>query len=161
MAHVTKASLIGLVHVNKSNEGDLLNRIMASKAMTAVPRGYLFCAKRTPVNPAEDSEDSLFADAGSGGAEFVFGQIKNNLAAKIVISHRYHMETVIVGYDEEAEKDIKPSKIVMDEIIPENVEDIVINQEKARRGVRTRSDRAESWLVGFLAGKGRFLVAGW
>lgn len=46
---------------------------MASKAMTAVPRGFLFCAKHTPVNPAEDSEDPLFADAGPGGAEFVFG----------------------------------------------------------------------------------------
>jgi hypothetical protein len=64
------------------------------------------------------------------------------------------METVIVGYDEEAEKDIKASKIITDEVIAENVEDIVINQEKARRGVRTRSDKAESWLVGFLAGKG-------
>ena len=64
------------------------------------------------------------------------------------------METVIVGCDEEVRKDIKASKIVMDDVIPENVEDIVINQEKAKRGVRTQTRKAESWLVGFLAGKG-------
>jgi hypothetical protein len=160
MAHITRASLIGLVHVNKSNEGDLLNRIMASKAMTAVPRGFLFCAKHTPVNPADDGEDPLFADAGPSRAEFVFGQIKNNLAAKIMISLQYHMETVIVGYDEEAQKDIKASKIFTDELIAENVEDIVISQEKARRGVRTRRGKAESWLVGFLVGKGE-VASGW
>jgi Cu/Ag efflux pump CusA len=73
----------------------------------------------------------------------VFGQIKNNLAPKIMISLQYHMETVIVGYDEEAQKDIKASKIVTDDVIPGNVEDIVISQEKARRDVRTRRDKAD------------------
>jgi hypothetical protein len=42
------------------------------------------------------------------------------------------------------------------------VEDIVLEQEKKRRSVRTQGAKAETWLVGFLAGKGevpsKFLV---
>jgi hypothetical protein len=81
-------------------------------------------------------------------------QIKTNLAAKIMISHRYHMETVIVGYDAEVQKDIKASKLMIHGLITQNVEDIVIEQEIKRRSVRTQGAKAETWPVGFLAGKG-------
>jgi hypothetical protein len=110
MAHVTKSSLIGLVHVNKSNEGDLLNRIMASKALTAVPRGFLFCASDKPIEK-HDGDRDLFTESHSRRQEFLLGQIKNNLAAKVMISHRYHMETVTVGHDEDAQKDIKHRRL--------------------------------------------------
>ena len=111
MAHAAKASLVGLVHVNKSNEGDLLNQIMASRALTSVPRGFLFCAYYKPIEMLDpnDGEDPYFAELHPGRQEFLFGQIKNNLAAKVMVSHRYHMETVTVGYDAEAQKDIKAS----------------------------------------------------
>jgi energy-coupling factor transporter ATP-binding protein EcfA2 len=139
VAHAARASLVGLVHVNKTNEGDLLNRIMASKALTAVPRGFLFCANHKPIETLDDSdgEDHLLAEPQSGPQEFLLGQIKNNLAAKVMISHRYHMDTVIVGYDEEAQKDIKASKVVIHGLIAQNVEDIVLEQEKAKKRVRT------------------------
>jgi hypothetical protein len=71
-----------------------------------------------------------------------------------MVSHRYHMETGIVGYDAEAQKDIKASRLVIHGLIAQNVEDIVIEQEKKRRSVRTQGAKAETWLVGFLAGKG-------
>ena len=156
VAHAARASLVGLVHVNKTNEGDLLNRIMASKALTAVPRGFLFCASHKPIEALDDSdgEDHLLAKSQSGWQEFLLGQIKNNLAAKVMISHRYHMDTVIVGYDVEAQKDIKASKIVIHGLIAQNVEDIVLEQEKAKKRVRTEGGKAEAWLVGYLKGKG-------
>jgi hypothetical protein len=34
------------------------------------------------------------------------------------------------------------------------VEDIVLEQEKARKGVRTQGTKAAAWLVGYLKGKG-------
>src|SRR4029453_13062091 len=98
LAHDTGASLIGLVHVNKSTEGDLLNRIMASRAITGVPRAFLFSAKYD--QPSEDQDE--IPDSASGlnpRTEFVFGQIKNNLAGKEMISLRYHMGTEVVGRD--------------------------------------------------------------
>jgi hypothetical protein len=101
-----------------------------------------------------DVEDPYFAELHPGRQEFLFGQIKNNLAAKVMVSHRYHMETVTVGYDAEAQKDIKASRLVIHGLIAQNVEDIVLEQEKKRRSVRTQGAKAETWLVGFLAGKG-------
>lgn len=71
-----------------------------------------------------------------------------------MISLQYHMETVIVGYDAEVQKDIMASKLVIHGVITQDVEDIVLEQETKRRSVRTQGARAETWLVGFLAGKG-------
>jgi AAA domain len=153
MAHDTKTSLIGLVHVNKSTEGDLLNRIMASKALTAVPRGFLFCAKYTPKASAEGKDDP--GEPPPPRNEFVLGQIKNNLAAKVMISLRYHMETEIVGYDDEADKEIRASMLIIsDHSVAQNIEDIVLEQEKARKGVKTQGVKAKQWLIGYLTGKG-------
>ena len=78
VAHAAKASLVGLVHVNKSNEGDLLNRIMASRTLTGLPRGFLFCANHTPIETLDDSdrEEHLLAEPRTGRQEFLFGQIK-------------------------------------------------------------------------------------
>jgi hypothetical protein len=63
------------------------------------------------------------------------------------------METVIVGYDTEAQKDIKASKVVIHGLIAQNVEDIVLEQEKAKKSVRTEGGKAAAWLVGYLKGK--------
>jgi hypothetical protein len=68
----------------------------------------------------------------------LLGQIKNNLTAKVMITHRYHMETEIVGYDTEAQKDIKASKVFIHGLIAQNVEDIVLEQEKAKKSARTQ-----------------------
>ena len=115
IAHNTRCSLIGLIHVNKSTEGDLMNHLMGSRALSALPRGVLFSANYTPTE--RPTEGPVFEEVGKKRSEFVFGQLKNNLAAKIMQSHQYHMETEIVGYDEEAQKDIKASRIVFDKVI--------------------------------------------
>jgi hypothetical protein len=155
LAHDAKVSLIGLVHVNKSTEGDLLNRIMASRALTGVPRAFLFCARYTPGEEGGEVEDPISAILNGPRTDFVFGQIKNNLAAKVAISLRYHMETEIVGHDDEAGKEIRASKLFIGERpVPQNVEDIVLEQEKVRKSVRTEGSKAQQWLVGYLTGRG-------
>ena len=70
LAHETRASLVGLIHVNKSQEGDLMNRLMASRALTAVPRGFLFCASYKPIETLDDSdqEDHLTPNRTTVGA---------------------------------------------------------------------------------------------
>jgi AAA domain len=156
LANDTRVSLVGLIHVNKTTEGDLLNRIMGSRALTGVPRAFLFCAKYTPAEQGEGEPDP--ADVLNRGPEFVFGQIKNNLAAKVSISLRYHMDTLVVGSDVTAvdgigSKAIKASKIIFDGQVDQNIEDIVLEQEKARKAVRTQGSKAEAWLLGYLSGK--------
>jgi hypothetical protein len=115
---------------------------MASKALTAVPRGILFCASHKPIEmlDSSDGKDPHFAEPHPGRQEFLLGQIENNLAAKVMISHRCHMETEIVGYDEEAQKDIRASKLIIGGSIAQNVEDIVLEQEKTTAMTTYNSD---------------------
>ena len=157
LAQSTRASFIGLIHVNKSTEGDLMNRIMGSRAIGAVVRSVLFCANYKPIeDTATENEDSPFfaPPEEPKRSRFVFGQIKNNLGPKVMHSHEYHIEGQVVGYDNEAQKDIEGSYLVTDRTIPENVEDIVIEQEKRRKAAKTGSGKAEAWLIGYLTGKG-------
>jgi hypothetical protein len=157
VAHDTRASFIGLIHVNKSTEGDLMNRVMGSRAIGAVVRAVLFCASYKPVEEmAEEDEEAPFvmADPVVKRSRFIFGQIKNNLQAKVIKSIEYHMEGQVVGYDEEAQKDIEGSYLVTDGVIPENVEDIVLEQEKRTKSTKTEGGKAEVWLAAYLSGKG-------
>ena len=152
LAHASSASLIGLIHVNKTSEGDLLNRIMASKAMIAVPRGVLFCAKYTPEQGS--TSDVPWTDVTPGRSQFIFGQIRNNLAATAQHSIQHHMKTEIVGRDKALDKDIRASRLVIDQTIHENTEDIVLEQEKRKTKTASQSSKCETWLVEFLKGKG-------
>ena len=141
--------MIGLIHVNKSTEGDLMNRVMASRAIGAVCRAVLFCGNYKPIE--DTAKDSPFAaPEGPKRARFVLGQIKNNLQAKVMKSIEYHIEGMIVGYDNEAEKDIEGSFLVLDTEHPENVEDIILEQEKRAKATKTAGGKAEKWLVGYL-----------
>jgi hypothetical protein len=156
MAHDTTASVIGLIHVNKTSDGDLMNRVMGSRAIGAVARGVLFCGSYKPVEDMAQEDDSPFASPNpeQKRARFVFGQIKNNLQAKVMKSVEYHIGGRTVGYDQEAQKDIEGSYLVLDKEHPENVEDIVLEQEKRAKATKTGSSKAEGWLVAYLTGKG-------
>jgi hypothetical protein len=153
IAHDTKSSVIGLIHVNKTTDGDLMNRVMGSRAIGAVARGVLFCARYLPIDEiAEDIED---ADPEPKRARFMFGQIKNNLQAKVMRSVEYHMHGKVVGFDEEAQKNIEGSYVITDGMIPENIEDLVLAQEKVRKsGKSTEKGKALTWLLTYLKGKG-------
>jgi hypothetical protein len=50
------ASVLGIIHVNKSNSTDPLNSLMASRAFGAVARSVLFCM----VDPDDDTEAKRF-----------------------------------------------------------------------------------------------------
>jgi hypothetical protein len=159
IAHHTKVSVIGLIHVNKSNEGDLMNRVMGSRAIGAVARGVRFCATYKPVEDMvlDDDDPFMAADPTTKRARFVFGQIKNNLEAKAMVAHEYHMQGMVVGYDQEAQKDIRGSHLLLDGVIQENVEDIVLEQEKRIKATKTKGSDAQVWLVTYLVGKGEVL----
>jgi hypothetical protein len=154
VAQRTGASFIGLIHVNKSTKGDLMNRVMGSRAIGAVCRGVLFCARYTPIEKEPEDEPTFVEPEGNSQPRYVFGQIKNNLGPKIMSSIEYHMETVTVGRDETRGKDIRPSKLCITGVIPENVEDIVLEQERRKKSSKTEGGKAESWLIGYLTGKG-------
>ena len=48
LAHDTGVALLGLIHVNKTQGNDLLTRLMASRAFSAVARAVLFAAAEDP-----------------------------------------------------------------------------------------------------------------
>jgi hypothetical protein len=56
LASEAKISIIGLIHVNKSQAADLLNRVMVSKAFAAVARGVLYALVRSRRSPAARSD---------------------------------------------------------------------------------------------------------
>lgn len=154
LAHETRIAMIGLIHVNKSQEGDLMNRLMASRAFGAIVRVVLFAAKYDPLGEEDEEGEDTLADIDP--ARFVFGQIKNNLAEKVQTTLKYHMVSVILGYDQEAEEDIEAPELHWDDEILENVEDVVVAQEKAKKGKggQTVNGAVAAWLVKHLAGRG-------
>ena len=133
-----------------------MNRVMGSRAIGAVARGVLFCANYKPVEDmAEEDPDSPWAapDLTPKRSRFVFGQIKTNISAKAMHSE-YHIESKVTGHDPKAKKDIEGSYLVTDQIVPENIEDIVLEQEKRRKSSNTEGGKSMAWLVAYLAGKG-------
>ena len=42
----------------------------------------------------------------------------------------------------------------IDGVIPENVEDIILEQEKRAKSTKTEGGKSMAWLVGYLSGKG-------
>lgn len=89
------ASVIGLIHVNKSSGGDPLNSVMGSRAFSAVARSVLYCI--AVPRPEDDG----------GPDEFLFSQEKCNLGPKQA-SQKYGITTVqLEGHDEEN----KPFKV--------------------------------------------------
>jgi hypothetical protein len=132
-----------------------MNRIMASRAIGAVVRGMLFCAHYKPVEDmAEEDDDPRFEVIGPKRSRFIFGQIKNNLQATVMHSVEYHMEGKVVGYDTDAVKDIEGSYLKIDGRIEENIEDIVLEQEKRTKSKGTKAGSSMVWLVGYMVGRG-------
>ena len=144
MAHELRLTILGLIHVNKSTSGDLLTRIMGSRAFSAVARAVLFAAKEVPEGdaPAKAMET------------YWLGQIKNNLAAKVPYTLRYRIEGMKVGRDDELLADIWSSRIVVDGRVTQRVDEIVNEQETRLPERETAADRAAKWLRIFLAGRG-------
>lgn len=143
LAHDGQLTILGLIHVNKSQGSDLLTRIMASRAFSAVARAVLFAMVEQPEIGAEPEAES-----------FLFGQAKNNLAARVPHSVRYHIEGVRVGHDDDLSVPIFSSHIVVDGIASSRIDELMAAQENRAPNRETVADRAGRWLREYLTGKG-------
>lgn len=124
LAHDCQLTILGLIHVNKSTGADLLTRLMASRAFSAVARSVLFAAR-------EEEGDGTFT---SGQETFLFGQPKNNLAAKVPHALRYQIEGVKVGHDDDLDLDVWNSRIRWVGKVNGSIQDIILDQETQKPG---------------------------
>ena len=144
LAHDIEATVIGLIHQNKGH-GDILTRLMGSRAFAAVARGVLVCAEEKDVPTSEE--------ATPGRRTFLFGQEKNSLAAKVPGAVRYEIKGAKVGYDWELDKEIWSSRIEIIGKVEQSVGDLVaqIEGESSRRGrPPSKRDAAAAWLHEYL-----------
>jgi hypothetical protein len=153
LAAEAQVSIIGLIHENKAGGADLINRIMASRAFSAVARGVLYAAKDQEIHQPKDG-DKLDSPAPAHD-RFLFGQPKNNLAAKVPFTLRFHIEGMTVGHDAELDEPIYGSHIVWDGTVETGLQDLVRQQdEEARNADKDNAiDRACDWLETYLLGK--------
>lgn len=142
LAEETQVSVIGLIHVNKTQGNDLLTRLMASRAFSAVARAVLVCHK-------EDNPEEL----GRGAESFLFGQAKSNLGRKAQFAYRYSIVGEHVGHDDVLDEPIWSSAIRIDEIVPGTIDDLVAEQEKPKRDAPKTAEALE-WLTSYLRDAG-------
>lgn len=136
LAHETHCTVIGLIHQNKNQAGDLLTRMMGSRAFAAVARAVLVCAEAPPAHEAGEFDLLKAAepsDEPKAPRQFLFGQLKNNLGPRVETSVKYEIEGVVVG-NPLAKKPIRTSKIkVIKYGDVADVEETVLAKEKAQR----------------------------
>lgn len=143
LAHDTQSAILGLIHVNKSQGTDILTRLMASRAFSAVARAVLYCT-REETAPDDDG-------AKPKQKTYLFGQAKNNLGPEVEYTRRYSIEYFSPGFDDELKKPIDSCRIVWHGRIDERIADIVSAQERPRHAERkTVGKTAERWLRDYL-----------
>lgn len=130
LAHDTNATIIGLIHQNKNASGDLATRMMGSRAFLAVARAALICMR---YKDDDGGDDDLTPDPElRQSRQFLFGQIKNNLAALVETSALYELEGVEVGREQATDRAVWSSKVkLLSYGHHENVDDADNRQEKA------------------------------
>lgn len=152
LAHDAQLAVLGLIHQNKSTSGDLLTRLMGSRAFSAVARAVLVTVEEDPL-----TRDQLLPalgglePAGSNKATFWFGQSKNNLAAKVPYTLRYQIEPATVGHDPELDRPITSSRIHELGKVEERLDELATRQETAKvRQDDAPRNQAAKWLREFL-----------
>jgi hypothetical protein len=141
LAHDAQVTVIGLIHQNKSSSGDLLTKLMGSRAFSAVARAVLVCAEeKAPVPTDMDVPERTF----------LFGQLKSNLGSKVMTTYRYRINERVVGTDPEFGDPIVSSAIEWIGHLDENVEQVLDEQQAAA----SRSDKprgeAGGWILEFV-----------
>ena len=144
LADVAGLAVIGLIHQNKSGKGDLLQKLMASVAFSAVARGVLVCARDTE---AVDEHGEPVSD------HYVLGQAKSNLGPAVPYSVRYRIEGAQVGWDDELREHITSSRVVEMGHADERIGDMVERQDHPNREAPALKG-AEEWIRGYLDLKG-------
>lgn len=131
LANDTGATIIGLIHQNKNASGDLATRMMGSRAFVAVARAALVCMAHKDDDDSDEMPSSN-PDAPRAPRRFLFGQIKNNLAAKIETSALYELEGVEVAREKGTDRPIWSSKVkLVSYTHDEHVDDADTRQERA------------------------------
>jgi hypothetical protein len=127
-------SMLGIIHVNKSNSGDALNVIMGSRAFGAVARAVLMAVK----NPEDDT--------------CLFGLAKNNLGSKDQPAFRYK----IVG-EKVAETDEGPvwtGKIDWLGTSDRSVDEVMVAIGEGGMDGMSAVEEAAGWLEDYLESEG-------
>lgn len=138
IAGATGAAIVGLIHLNKSSSGDVLNSVMASKAFTAVARAVLYV-----MTDPNDEQTRLL------------GQAKNNLGKVDVTTLTFRIERHHVGDDDEG-KPITAGKLVWTEPREQSIREAVAEAQQAGITTSTRTAIAEAggWLRDYLTSVG-------
>jgi AAA domain-containing protein len=134
VADRTGAAVLGIIHVNKSESGDALNRIMGSRAFGAVARSVLY-AMKMPEDPSVR----------------VLGLSKSNLGQEDADTLTFRIEGVKVADTDEGEvtagrlKWLGPTERGIDELL-----------DDADGGAKrvTTVGKAVEWLASYLMGCG-------
>lgn len=173
LAHETHCTVIGLIHQNKNQAGDLLTRMMGSRAFAAVARAVLVCAEAPPAHEAGEFDLLRAAEPSDGPKaprQFLFGQLKNNLGPRVETSVKYEIEGALAGMDRTDPKNPKPIRTSKIKVIKygdlADVEETVLAKEKAQRDAtdkRRKPDgvhpRCMAWIKATLEINGPMLSA--
>jgi hypothetical protein len=134
LAHRTGMTLLGLIHVNKGADKDVLNSIMASRAFSAVPRSVLF-VMRDP----DDAE----------GRTRCFGNAKNNLGPSGLKTYRFQIVGKLVG--ERNGVEIWTGSVEWDTSTVRDIREIAGDAAEAANGNQQDATDATSWLDAYLS----------
>jgi archaellum biogenesis ATPase FlaH len=125
-----RASILGLIHLNKSGSTDPLTAVMASKAFTAFARAVLFAM----VDPEDENRRLL-------------GLVKSNLGPTNLPTLTYTFATEVVGYDE---GDIVATRIEWGEPSETSIRSALEIPPENRSTV----ENASTWLRDYLISEG-------
>jgi hypothetical protein len=134
LAERTRASIVGLIHVNKSGSSDPLTSVMGSRAFSAVARSVLFAA----VDPEDDSKRLL-------------GLAKSNLGRVDLPTLSYEIEGMQVAEHEEGP--IWASKVVWLGESSSSIQDALTTSAMGGEA-RMALDEAAAWLEDWLMSVG-------
>lgn len=134
LANTSGASVLGLIHVNKSNSGDPLTMVMGSRAFSAVARSVLFVM----TDPEDESQRLL-------------GVPKNNLGRTDLPTLTFRIDGVQVAESEEGP--IHTGLLVWTGETSRSIRD-ALQEGGQDEDERTATGDAAAWLVDYLAQQG-------
>lgn len=129
-ASETHVSVLGLIHVNKSNSTDPLNSLMASRAFSAVARSVLYCL-------ADPEAEDLY----------LFGHPKSNLGPKQP-TLRYHLVEHKIALNEEDPlgEAITTSRVSWDGEDGRSIQE-AMEEPRPERATGELATRIEGWIA--------------
>lgn len=154
LAHEEQLSIIGLIHQNKGS-GDMLTRLMGSRAFSAVSRAVLVAAKEDRSMALDENADAVEGNSDDGRDTYVLGQEKSNLGRPVRHSIRYAIEGVVTGFDPWLQKKVRSSRIQVVGTTDEKVSDMVARQEaNTKAKPDSKQGKAARWLEQYLKANG-------